>query len=131
MAGGEATRDWLARGLGLFYGAAGLLHLLHPAPFLAIVPGFVPWPETIVALTGFAELAGAAGLQIASLRRAAGLGLALYALCVWPANWVHALSGVPIAGLPQSWWYHGPRLAAQPLLILAALHAGGWRLART
>ena len=123
-----ASRLWLARALGLFYCGAGVMHLAHPAPFIAITPDFVPKPELVVALTGIAEILGAAGLQIAPLRRAAGLGLALYALCVWPANWKHALDAVAIGGLPQTWWYHGPRLAAQPLLILAALHAGGWRL---
>ncbi len=128
MTRSDAASDWLARGLGLFYATAGILHLLHPEPFVAITPDFVPRPETVVALTGVAEILGAIGLQVAPLRRAAGLGLAAYALCVWPANWKHALDALSIGGLPQSWWYHGPRLAAQPLLILAALHAGGWRL---
>ncbi len=128
MSDDEPSRLWLARGLGLFYGVAGCLHLAHPDPFVRITPEVVPMPALVVALTGLAELCGAAGLQIAALRRAAGLGLALYALCVWPANWKHALDAIPVAGLPDSWWYHGPRLAAQPLLILAALHAGGWRI---
>ncbi len=130
MSQGDASGVWLARGLGLFYGLAGVLHLMHPAPFVAITPDFVPEPQWVVWLTGLAEIAGAIGLQIERFRKAAGLGLALYALCVWPANWVHAFSDIAVAGLPTSWWYHAPRLAAQPLLILAALHAGGWRLTR-
>ncbi len=84
----------------------------------------------IVTLTGLAEILGAIGLQIPSLRRAAGLGLALYALCVWPATGSMRSTPCRLRDLPTSWWYHGPRLAAQPLLILAALHAGGWRLRR-
>jgi len=114
--------------LGVFYGAAGAMHLLRPDPFVSIVPRIVPFPETVVALTGIAEILGAVGLQVPALRRAAGVGLALYALCVWPANWRHALEGIAIGGLPTSWWYHGPRLAAQPLLAALALYAGGWRL---
>ena len=41
---------------------------------------------------GVAEIAGAIGLMIPRLRYAAGIGLALYALCVWPANWATTAS---------------------------------------
>ncbi len=112
--------------LGLFYAAAGVLHLAAPDAFLPIMPEIVPWPREVVLATGVAELAGAVGLQSGRFRRAAGLGLALYALAVWPANVKHALDAVAIPGLPTSWWYHGPRLAFQPVLIWAALYAGGW-----
>ncbi len=106
----------------LFYGAAGVLHLWNPRPFLSIMPPWVPAPELVVALTGVAELAGAAGLLIPRFRRAAGVGLALYALCVWPANFQHALQDLSHGtGLPAL--YHIPRLAAQPLIIWLALWA--------
>jgi hypothetical protein len=49
--------------------------------------------------------------------------LALYALCVFPANIKHAVEGISVPGLPDTWWYHGPRLAAQPVLIWLALYA--------
>lgn len=116
---------WL---LALLYGAAGLMHLIRPQPFLAIMPPWVPAPEPVVLLTGLAEIAGAAGLLqpwSASLRRVAGVGLALYALCVWPANFQHLLIdlGKPEGGLGLG--YHIPRLAAQPLLIWLALWVSG------
>ena len=115
---------WL---LALFYGAAGYFHLANPAPFLTIMPPWVPAPELVVTLTGLAELAGAAGLiqpWSLALRRAAGWGLAIYALCVWPANVQHLLNDLarPDGGLGLG--YHVPRLAAQPLLIWLALWAG-------
>lgn len=113
---------WL---LAAFYLAAGILHLRRPEAFLPIMPGWVPAPREIVLLTGWAELAGACGLLIPQLRKAAGIGLALYALCVFPANIKHAFDGVAIPSLPQSWWYHGPRLAFQPVLIWWALFAAG------
>ena len=50
---------------------------------------------------------------------------ALYALCVWPANFHHAFAHIAIGGETLGWWYHGPRLAAQPLIIWWALWAGG------
>lgn len=122
---------WL---LALAYGVAGWAHLARPKGFVAITPPWVPQPELIVAATGVLELAGAAALFIPRLRVAAGWGLAAYALCVWPANWHHALANVAIGGDTLSWWYHGPRLAAQPLIIWWALWASGatdWPFART
>jgi uncharacterized membrane protein len=51
--------------------------------------------------------------------------LGLYALCVWPANIYQAFWHVRVWPLPDSWWYHAPRLALQPVLIWWALFAGG------
>ncbi len=131
----RASLRWL---LALFYLGAGLLHLKSPAAFLAITPAWVPFPEAVVALTGIAEIAGAVGLLIPRhalnwARPAAGIGLALYALCVWPANFNHAFNDIAINGKTLGWWYHGPRLAAQPLIIWLALWAGeaiDWPLRR-
>jgi uncharacterized membrane protein len=106
--------------LALFYSAAGALHLLHPAPFLAITPGWVPFAATVVALTGVAELTGAMGLLLPRWRRAAAIGLTLYALCVWPANFNHMLidDGANIL-------YHAIRLPLQIPLMWWTLWAGG------
>ena len=111
--------------LAAAYLVAGIAHLTRPAGFLAITPHWVPAPELVVALTGVAELAGTIGLMIPRLRGAAGIGLALYALCVWPANINHALNDIPLGGTHLSWWYHGPRLALQPVIIWWALWASG------
>lgn len=111
--------------LALAYALAGIAHLARPAGFIAITPHWVPDPATVIALTGIAELAGAAGLLIPRLRRAAGIGLALYALCVWPANINHAVNDIALGGVHLSWWYHAPRLALQPVIIWWALWAGG------
>jgi uncharacterized membrane protein len=115
--------------LALFYAFAGVAHLQNPGVFLAITPDWVPYPAEVVALTGIAELAGAVGLLIPRTwiswpRPAAGIGLALYALCVWPANFNHAFNNIAMGGETLSWWYHGPRLAAQPLIIWLALWVG-------
>ncbi|WCP13951.1 hypothetical protein sphantq_02390 [Sphingobium sp. AntQ-1] len=111
--------------LAAAYAFAGIAHLSRPAGFLAITPHWVPMPELVVALTGVAELAGTIGLMIPRLRPAAGMGLALYALCVWPANINHAINDIPLGGVHLSWWYHGPRLALQPVIIWWALWASG------
>ena len=112
--------------LGAAYAAAGVLHLAAPEPFLRITPTWVPHPEAVIALTGLAELAGAAALLqpwSPGLRRAGGIGLALYALCVWPANVNHMLMDLG-TDTSLGWWYHAPRMVLQPVLIWAALWAG-------
>ena len=114
--------------LAALYVYAGYAHIARPEPFLAIMPPFVPWPEQVVLLTGFAELLGAAALAqpfSARLRRMGGVGLALYALCVWPANVNHML--IDLGATDGGWGlaYHVPRMAAQPLLIWLALWCGG------
>jgi len=106
--------------LAALYLAAGILHLVAPATFMPIMPDWVPFPWQVILVTGACEVAGAAGLLIPKLRRAAGIGLALYAICVLPANLKHAFSGQAQLG----WWYHGPRLAFQPVLVWWALFAG-------
>ncbi len=110
--------------LAIFYLVAGILHLKSPEGFLQITPTWVPFPEAVIAFTGIAEIAGAIGLFIPKLRQAAGVGLALYALCVWPANFNHALSDIAIGGRDLGWGYHGPRLIFQPVLIWLALWVG-------
>lgn len=119
--------------LAAAFAGAGVLHLIAPEPFLAITPDWVPFPEAVVRWTGVAEIAGAAGLLARRTRLAAGVALALYAVAVFPANIKHALDGAEVAGLPTSWWYHGPRLALQPVIVGWALWASGAldRLRRT
>ena len=121
---------WL---LALAYGYAGYRHLVTPAPFVAITPPWVPQPALVVAATGVAELTGALGLLIPATRKAAGWGLALYALCVWPANFHHM--ALDLARPDHGWGlaYHIPRLLAQPLIIWLALWASeatDWPFAR-
>ncbi len=103
---------------------AGVLHLSYTTTFVLIVPGWVPFPRSVVLATGLCELAGAAGLLTVRLRRAAGIGLALYAVCVFPANIKHAILNLSDGHGGLGWWYHAPRLALQPVLVWWALFAG-------
>ena len=111
--------------LAIFYLIAGIAHLRSPGGFLAITPGWVPYPAQVVALTGICEIAGAIGLMTSRFRYAAGIGLAAYAVCVYPANINHALNNIAMSGKTLSWWYHGPRLAFQPVFVWWALWVGG------
>ncbi|MDY7098408.1 MAG: DoxX family protein [Pseudomonadota bacterium] len=112
---------WL---LGLLYAYAGYAHILRPEPFLTITPDWVPFPEAVVFWTGIAEIAGAIGLLqpfSKPLRQAAGIGLALYALCVWPANINHFAMDMARADGGLGLGYHVPRMIIQPIVIWLAL----------
>ena len=115
---------WL---LAVFYFAAGVIHLVAPAPFLTIMPAGVPAPEAVVLVTGVAEILGAIGLVqpfSMKLRQAAGWGLALYALCVWPANINHLAIDIARADGGLGLAYHVPRMFVQPVIIWLALWVG-------
>ena len=111
--------------LAAFYFAAGVLHLRSPDGFILIVPSFTPWPAEMVWFTGWCEIIGAVGLFIAPLQKAAGIGLAIYAICVFPANINQAINHIDVGVLPNSWWYHAPRFALQPVLVWWALFCAG------
>jgi uncharacterized membrane protein len=103
--------------LAALFIAAGCAHLIHPEPFLAIMPQYLPWPRAIVLVSGAAEIAGGAGLLIALTRRAAACGLIVLLICVVPAN-VRALqTGMVVAGHSVPAWLLWMRLPVQPLLI--------------
>jgi uncharacterized membrane protein len=111
--------------MAAFYLAAGIVHLMAPEKFLPIVPDFVPLPLYVVLATGACEIAGGLALITTRLRRLAGIMLALYAVCVFPANIKHAIDGIQLPPVPDSWWYHGPRLLMQPVLVWWALFCAG------
>jgi uncharacterized membrane protein len=79
----------------------------------------------VIFLTGLFEFAAAAALVTKPLRFWAGIALAVYAVCVFPANIKHAIDGIDIPSIPSSWWYHGPRLALQPVIVWMALFSAG------
>lgn len=91
---------------------------------MPIMPGWVPWPREVVLGTGVCELMGAAGLLVPRLRWVAGVMLAAYAVCVFPANIKHALDHVAVGGVVLGLWYHVPRLLFQPVIVWWALFAG-------
>lgn len=127
----RAIMRWV---LAALFVAAGIAHLAASDVLLSITPDWVPFKPQVIFVTGLCEFAGAAALVTRPLRQWAGIALALYALCVWPANIKQALDHIVIPHIPDSWWYHGPRLVFQPVLIWWALFCAGvtdwpWRRA--
>lgn len=96
-----------------------------PGSFLAITPSWVPYPNETILLTGICEIAGSIALLTRKLRKLAGIMLAAYAVCVYPANIKHAVEHIAIDGVQLGWWYHAPRLAFQPVIVWWALFSAG------
>ncbi len=80
------TRTIMRIAMAAFFTAGGIAHIMAPYPFIAITPDWVPFPRQVVFATGIVEIAGSIALLMPRLRWLAGVMLALYALCVWPAN---------------------------------------------
>ena len=126
--GAPALATWPARmraGMALGLLLFGADHLATPARYLAMLPDAVPFPSFVVAFTGLCEIAGAFGLLAPRFRKPAGAMLALYFVCVFPANLRNALTGGAgvegLSGAPA--WYFHLRLLFQPLAVWWALRA--------
>jgi uncharacterized membrane protein len=120
--GSRAVMRWI---IAAFYVAAGVAHLAVPEKLLSITPSWVPFAPQVIFLTGLFELAVSAALITTPFRFWAGIAMAIYAICVWPANFKHAMSGADLPYIANSWLYHGPRLAFQPVIVWWALYSAG------
>ena len=118
----RAVMRWI---LAAFYSAAGIAHLAVPDKLLAITPSWVPFAPQVIFITGLGELAASVALLTRPLRWWAGIAMAAYALCVWPANVKHAVDGIDLPYITNSWLYHGPRLAFQPVILWWPLYCAG------
>jgi uncharacterized membrane protein len=105
---------WL---LGLFFILAGWNHFKSHATYVAIMPPYLPWPNQLVDISGLAEILGGIGLIVKFARKAAGAGLIILLIAVFPANVNMALHHV----MPGSWvvptWALWLRLPMQAVLI--------------
>ncbi len=82
----ERVRAILRVVLAVFMIAIGLDHFANPDFFVRIVPRVLPAPLLLVQVSGFFEVLGGAGLLVPRVRRAAGIGLVLLYIAVFPAN---------------------------------------------
>jgi uncharacterized membrane protein len=89
----RAIMRWI---LAVFYSAAGIAHLLVPDKLLAITPSWVPFAPAVIFVTGWCELIGSVALLTKPQRWRAGVAFALHAICVWPANFKHAIDGIDL-----------------------------------
>lgn len=101
--------------LALFFVIAGLNHFRSPETYLAMMPPWLPAPYSLNLLSGMAEIAGGLGIIIPRTRRAAGFGLILLLIAVFPANLHVAIHGWPGTDIPR--WILIARLPFQLLFI--------------
>ena len=87
---------------GFLFVVAGALHFVSPETYERIMPAYLPLHRELVYLSGALEIAGGLGLLPERTRRAAGIGLILLLVAVWPAN-LQMLLDARGAGKP-SWW---------------------------
>lgn len=120
----RGARGRMRWAMAVIYAGFGFFHLVYARDFMPIMPPILPFPREIILFTGICEIAGGLGLLLPATRRWAGWALAIYAVCVFPANIYHAYAHVTVPGLPSEWWYHGPRLLFQPVFVWWALYAG-------
>jgi uncharacterized membrane protein len=116
-------RARMRAGMACFLLFTGTDHLLNPWRYLPMMPDAVPFPRMVVLLTGLCEIAGALGLLYRPTRRAAGIWLAVFFVCVLPANIKAAAQGITIAGLEAPNWAYWLRIAIQPGFCWWALYA--------
>jgi len=108
--------------IAALYSAAGLMHLAGPGTLLLITPSWLPCARSVILLTAIYELCASVALITRPLRWWAGISMAHYAICVWQANWKHPLDNIDLPCIANSWLYHGPRLARQPMIVWWALY---------
>ncbi len=71
---------------GMLFIGAGVSHFVIPQFFIDIVPPYLPWPRTLVYLSGIAEMGLGALLLFRRWQGLAGWGLIALLIAVFPAN---------------------------------------------
>lgn len=100
--------------LGGFFILAGVMHFITPGFYLAMMPPWLPAHGMLVAVSGVAEILGGVGVMTARWHRAAGIGLLILLLAVFPAN-IQMLLDARAAGEPTGLLWL--RLPLQPLFM--------------
>jgi uncharacterized membrane protein len=118
LAIGSSARPTLALVLlAMIFCVAGTMHFVAPAPFVRIVPAWLPSPALLVFVSGVAEIAGGVGILLPATRVAAGWGLIALLVAVFPAN-IRMLQDAHAARASAIWQsLLVLRLPLQPLLV--------------
>jgi uncharacterized membrane protein len=122
---GPGQRARMRLGLAVVLGFTGTDHLVNPWRYLPMMPAVVPFPHAVVLATGLCEILGGLGLLLPRTRRLASTLLAVFFVCVLPANVKAAHQGIMIVALEAPAWAYWARIPAQALVVWWALHAAG------
>lgn len=107
-----------------FYVFAGIMHFVKPGMYLKIMPPYIPWPETMVEISGVCEILGGIGLLIPKTRRIAAWGLVALLIAVFPANLYMATNPGETGTAGMSAAIRWGRLPLQLILIAWVLYIG-------
>ena len=123
-----SIRPWLKPAVRLLIGAffigVGVLHFVDPAPFVRIMPAWLPAHLELVWVSGVFEILGGLGLIVAQTRRFAAWGLIALLIAVFPANLNMAVNEIYLEGMPHEPWLLWARLPMQLVFMLAVTWAG-------
>ena len=101
----------------VFFIIAGFLHFVHPAPYLKIMPPYIPWHRTMVLVSGAAEMLGGTALLIPRWRRAAAWFLVAVLIAIFPANIYAATDHIQFTMRKLPDWVAWARLPLQAVFI--------------
>jgi uncharacterized membrane protein len=102
--------------LGITFIGAGINHFATPRHYERIVPPSLKGrAQSVVAVSGVAEVAGGLGVLLPWTRRTAGLGLMALLVAVFPANLYMARAPEHFRKIPR--WALYARLPLQPLMM--------------
>ena len=118
--------------IAVFFVGVGVHHFIDPAPYLAIVPPYLPEPLLLVHVSGLFEVLGGVGLCLPTTRRAAAWGLIALLAAVYPANIHMLVNEVYLPDMPKEKWLLWVRMPLQFALAAAVVWTGGiWRGSRS
>ncbi|WP_166244777.1 DoxX family protein [Paenibacillus turpanensis] len=102
--------------------ATGISHFTSSEQFVQMIPGILPYPETINVISGILEFLLAIGLLTKGYSRLTGAATAVFFILIFPANINNALYGNEVpGGLNSIPYYPWIRLLFQPFYIWWAL----------
>jgi uncharacterized membrane protein len=109
----------------MFVVSGVLLRITNANGFLATMPAFIPYPLLMVYVSGALEALGGLALLLPRrpLHKAAGVGLALLLIAVFPANINVAVNGIQGTGFFETPLLQWIRLGLQPVFIVWVLWA--------
>lgn len=106
--------QWLLAAVMVF---AGVMHFVSPRGYVKIMPGWLPAPKALVAISGLFEILGGVGLLIPATQRFAAWGLIALFVAVFPANVNMAINRIPLGKKPMPTWALWARLPLQAVFI--------------
>jgi len=116
------TKSVLLWVMAAFYVLAGVMHFVSPETYLPMMPPYLPAHGALVFLSGVAEVALGLAVLVPGLREAAGWGLVLLLVAIFPANVHIAMNDVPLFGASEgAGIWNWVRLPFQGVLIAWAL----------